>query len=222
MTKHKLTVLHIEDDALWQAAVSAALEKIPAIGRVAVAADRASALLKLEELHPDLILLDLQLPDTDGVAFALELARNRHVPRMLILSVRRDTVVLNAASAPHIAGLIWKTGDVFRELPVAIATVLAGGKYYPEQVRAELRRFRSDPQAYFKILSPRELELMPYFGCGWSDDEIGQEIGLSPQTVRSHRHHIMRKLDLPTTARLTHWAIMAGFSDPRTQRGKRA
>jgi two-component system response regulator NreC len=214
VTTNNHTVLHIEDDSLWQSAVSAALGGINGIGRVARATDRASALVQLDQLRPDLVLLDLMLPDADGMAFALELAQTRHQTRILILSVRRDPVVLHTAHTAQIAGLLWKTADVFTELPAAVTTVLAGGRYYPAEVRAALRRFRADPQAFFKILSPRELGLMPYFGRGWADDEIARAVGLSDQTVRSHRHHIMRKLDLPSAARLTHWAIQAGFAAP--------
>lgn len=162
-------------------------------------------------LRPSVILLDLQLPDTEGAQLAEELAQLPHEPRIVVLSVRQDPVSLHAACAPHIAGLIWKNADTLAHLPAAIAAVAAGGRYFPAEVRDALRRFRSDPKAFFKLLTPREQELMSFFARGASDAEIAAACGLSAHTVRAHRQNAMHKLDLPSFARLVHWAIVNGF-----------
>ena len=211
MPTRKYSLLYVEDDSLWQSAVALALKGMPEIASITTARDATSALASAEMSHPDIVLLDLVLPDMDGLALALKLAQMRQAPRIIVLSARRDSVILNAASQPHISGLIWKSAHTFSELSRAITHAVRGEKYYPEEVRAALRRFRADPIAFFKILSARELELLPLVGGGRSDEEIATLLGLSAHTVRSHRQHIMRKLGLPTAARLVHWAILQGF-----------
>lgn len=174
----------------------------------------AAALDRVPVLRPDVVLLDVVLPDGDGLAVARALGALETPPRIVLLSVRRDDVVLQAASSPPIAALLWKTGDVLEKLPEAIRIVAAGGKYHPPEVREALRKFRADPQAYFKILSDRELELLPRFGEGMSDEEVARFFNLSIHTVKSHRQNILTKLGLHSTARLIHWAIMRGFVRP--------
>lgn len=128
-----------------------------------------------------------------------------------MLSARQDAAALHAACASHIAGMIWKNADTLLHLPAAIEAVARGGRYFPVEVREALRRFRSDPKAFHKLLTPRELELMPYFARGASDAEIAAACTLSAHTVRAHRQKAMHKLDLPSFARLVHWAIVNGF-----------
>lgn len=78
-------------------------------------------------------------------------------------------------------------------------------------MRESLRRFRADSRAFFKLISPRELDLLPYFAQAWSDEEASAHVGLSVHAVRTHRQNVMHKLDLPDAAKLTHWAIVNGF-----------
>lgn len=206
-----LSLLHIEDDSLWQTVISAALSGVPHVSHVQGAPTARDGLAMAAALRPDIVLLDLQLPDGDGLALARDLVRLPRPPRVVVLSARQDSAVLHAASEPHVAGLLWKSDDTLEQLPSAIETVSRGGKYYPPEVRDALRRFRADPNAFFKILSNRELDLLPYWGCGASDAEIADELGISEHTAKSHRQSVMRKLNLPSTGRLVHWAIKNGF-----------
>jgi len=214
VTTPRICLLHVEDDALWQNAIAGALAGLPDIRHCETVHGAAAALARAPVLQPDVVLLDVVLPDGDGLAVARTLGEQKTPPRIILLSVRRDDVVLQAASSGPIAALLWKTGDVLNKLPEAIRTVAAGNKYYPPEVREALRKFRADPQAYFKILSDRELELLPRFGEGLSDEEVAKFFGLSIHTVKSHRQSILTKLDLHSTARLIHWAIMRGFVRP--------
>lgn len=212
MRERGISLLHVEDDSLWQTVISTALSGVPRVAHVQTAPTARDGLEMAAALRPDVVLLDLQLPDGDGIALGRDLALLPRPPRIVILSARQDSAVLHAAREPHIAGLLWKYGNTLRLLPSAIETVARGAKYYPPEVQASLRRFRADPNAFFKILSTRELELLPHFGNGDSDDEIAAALGLSAHTVRSHRQNVMHKLGLPNTARLIHWIIVNGFA----------
>lgn len=214
MTKPRFSLLHVEDDTLWQTTVAGVLCALPEVKGYETAATASAALERVAASRPGIVLLDVVLADGDGLHLARELATRPEPPLILLLSVRRDDVVLQAASGPHIAGLLWKTNDVLQRLPEAIRTIAAGGKYYPPEVREALRKFRADPDAYFKILSDRELDLLPHFGRGLSDEEVAAIFRLSVHTIKSHRQSILAKLNLHSTARLVHWAIQRGFVRP--------
>lgn len=105
MTKRKLSV---EDDSLWQTFMAAALRAVPEVAQVVFASTGAEACALARTLRPDVALLDLVLPDTDGIALARELVRSPRPPRVVFVTTRRDAFVLHAASECHIAGLIWE------------------------------------------------------------------------------------------------------------------
>lgn len=214
MTKPRFSLLHVEDDSLWQTSVAGVLRGLPEVKSYETVATVSAALERVRDCRPDLVLLDVVLADGDGLQLARELAALPIPPKILLLSVRRDDVVLQAAHEPHVAALLWKGGDVLMGLPEAVRTVAAGGRYFPPEVREALRKFRSDPAAYFKILSDRELDLLPLLGSGFSDEEAAAQLGLKASTVKTHRLSILAKLNLPSTARLIHWAIQRGFVRP--------
>jgi DNA-binding NarL/FixJ family response regulator len=207
----KLSLLHVEDDSLWQASLSQALRVLPNVGRVESVATGQDALELAARMSPDLVLLDIVLPDCDGLHLAQDLARLPVRPRILFVTAMRDEFTLFTASQPGVAGLVWKSDGVFGQLGEAVRAAAAGEKYYSPEIRDALRRFRTDPKAFFKMLSPRELAVLERVAQGETDDEIAAHLGLSEHTVRSHRQHIMRKLDMPNAARLIHWAIRHGF-----------
>jgi two-component system response regulator NreC len=162
--------------------------------------------------QPNLVLLDLTLPDADGFDLALSLANLPRPPRILLLTTRSDAVTLFRAGCASISGMIWKTGRVQETLRFAVREVLAGRRYFPDDIREAMRATRTDPAAFFKILSCRELALLPLLCQGLNDEQIGERNGSCPATVKSHRHHIMTKLGLHSTAGLVSWATEKGFS----------
>lgn len=209
--KQPLNILYIEDDPLWLATIPALLQNLPTVTRVDTARSGAQALALAAAVPPTVVILDLILPDFDGLQLARRLSAGSPAPRILLLTARHDAVALTAASENHIAGLLWKADDTLARLPTAIGALAAGGAFSPPEVRDATRRFRADPDAFFKILSPREQELLPFIGRGQPDEEIAGLLSLSVHTVSSHRHHIMRKLGLHSTPQLMQWAVAQGF-----------
>jgi two-component system response regulator NreC len=206
------SILYIEDDSPWCELIETAIRGWPGARRFTAAATTAQGLRDARTLTPEIILLDLPLPDADGFALARELSRLPHRPRLLLLSARSHDAVLFQAGQAHISGLLWKTPAVTRVLPVALQEVAAGRRFLLPEVGMALRRLRADSEAFFKFISERELELLPIFGLGCTDDEIAARVGLSPLTVKSHRQHILAKLGLHRSVDLVHWAIRSGFA----------
>ena len=215
------SLLHIEDDVLWGQAVKQLLHRCRDVCHVGTAATAAQGLALCRIHQPDLAVLALELPDADGFDLALTLVNLPQPPRILLLTAKADQVTLFRAGYAYIAGLIWKTGQVHDTLRCAVREVLAGRRYFPAEVREAMRTIRTDPAAFFKILSSRELALLPLLCQGSTDDQIATQTGLCPATVKSHRQHIMTKLDLHRTADLVRWAAEKGFVDflrPRSVR----
>ena len=206
------SLLHVEDDALWGQTVQQMASTWQDVCHVGTATS-AQAGIALCRIHqPDLALLGLTLPDADGFDLALTLANFPRPPRILVLTVKTDAVTLFRAGYAYIAGLVWKTGQVRETLRCAVREILAGRRYYPEDVRQAMRAIRTDPAAFFKILSSRELSLLPLLCQGLSDSQIGELNALCPATVKSHRQHIMTKLNLHSSEDLIHWAAEKGFA----------
>ncbi|MBI5424477.1 MAG: response regulator transcription factor [Opitutae bacterium] len=207
-----LSILQIEDDPLWRDFCAAALQDRPEVGSLETAVDGAGGLALAQLRRPDIVLLDLRLPDIDGFVLLEQLAKLRpRPPKILILSVRNDAWALFRSRDERVHGFLWKTGDIKLHLLTALTALAQGNKYYPADVRQAWTELRADPSAFFKILSSRELDLMHHFASGLGDAEIAQQIGLSTLTVKSHRQHVMTKIGVHSTPQLIHWAIRAGF-----------
>lgn len=216
-----LSILHIEDDPLWGEAVKRVVEALPGPVDYRWGATAAEGIRLAREQEAEIVLLDLRLPDADGFGLAEELGRRPGRTRIIVLSARKDdAALLEIMRRPHLAGLIWKAGDMRTHLPVAIEEVRGGRRYYQPEVREALRRLRADPRAFFKLLSDREMALLPGLGRGLTDAEIAAQAGLSALTVKSHRQHIMAKLGLHRTPDLIYWAIEHGFVEPAGRSGR--
>lgn len=214
MNSNTCTIIHIEDDSVWRDLAESVLTPLSWVRKYAAFPTAAEGLAGVRRLRPDCVLLDLNLPEADGFDLAEELARIAPSVRILLMSARTDDAMLARLKLPHIGGLIWKSASVAEQLPIALRQVAEGRKYLPPEVKDSVQRLRADSQAFFKILSDREISLLPLFGLGLSDKEIAERSGLSPLTIKSHRQHIMTKLGLHRAAELVHWAIKRGFVPP--------
>lgn len=155
MIKQQLSLLHIEDDSLWQVTLAQAFRALPSVASVTSVATGLAGLARVQSDRPDLVVLDAVLPDCDGLGLIAQIAESSPHTRVLLLSARRDEFILFSATQPHVAGLLCKSEGVFAQLAVAIQSVAAGEKYFSLEVRETLRRFRGDPKAFYKLLSPR-------------------------------------------------------------------
>jgi DNA-binding NarL/FixJ family response regulator len=206
------TLLHIEDDPLWGVLIGEMVRGWPEVQYLALAVTGPDGIAQSTRLQPDLVLLDLQLPGAGGFDIAAALAGLPKPPRIIMLTMLTNDAVLYHATRPPIAGLLWKGDSINAELRRAIAESVAGRKCYSARIQAGLQALRGDPNAFFKILSDREIDLLPWLGRGESDDRIAGRTGLQSTTVRSHRQHIMHKLRLSSTPELMCWIEAKGFA----------
>jgi DNA-binding NarL/FixJ family response regulator len=207
-------LIHIEDDALWTDIVGDAVRRWSEVSYRGTAATAYAGLTLCRELQPKIVLLDLRLPDMDGFALVDHLRGLASPPRILVLTSRADHATLYRAWSGKVAGLIWKSPCCLDRVKAGIETVLADRNYFPPEVLAAMRHFRSAPDAFHKLLSDRQIELLDSFVRGESDAEIAARAGLSASGVRTHRHQILTKLNLDGTPDLMRWGLEKGFGEP--------
>lgn len=205
------SVLHIEDDSFWSELVAKAIGHCPEFRLVGTVRTGQDGIARCGELFPQIVILDLCLPDLDGLEVMKVLRGQERPPRVLFMSVRNDDVVLHRTSHADVAGMVYKAANFDIELQSALKVIAAGGRYISRAVQADAQRFRAAPNAFFKLLTPREVEVLELIAAGCPDHEITALLGIGLETIHSHRKHIMGKVDLHSAAKLVIWARETGF-----------
>lgn len=169
-------------------------------------------LAAIREHQPDLVLLDISLPDGDG----LELARIiiEELPRVKVLTIssHHDPWTMLQVQRIGIHGFVDKNDQRPEVLTEAIHAVLGGRVYYTPVVNQSSASIRRDPKSFIRVLSDYETRILSMIGESKSDDEIATVLSISPATVQSRRRDIMRKLDIHSTPKLIHYAIVNGLT----------
>ena len=210
-TSAVLTVLHIEDDHLWAEVTADLLKAWPEVCHVGTAPSGRDGIALCREKQPAIVILDLGLPDIDGLAVLIHLNALPRPPLVLLLTGRADEAFLYRLGTGDITGLVWKRVGFADHLRPALAAVAGGGGYFPPEVREAIRRLRCAPDAFFKILSPWELSLVSFLAHDWNDAGIAAETGRSAGTIRNHWRNIAIKLELRGRHELKLWANVKGF-----------
>jgi DNA-binding NarL/FixJ family response regulator len=206
----KITV--VEDHALMRDLLVRACRESVAASEVEGARDAATGLEVCRRMQPDLVILDLALPDGDGLDLVDELLSAAPGCRIIALSGYTDQFTLHRALRSRLHGFVDKNEQTIDQLNEGIRTVMAGDRYLSPVAREARESLRNDPDAFDKILSDREQNLLRLFGRGLSNDEIAGAVGLSELTVRNHRCRIMAKLGVRTSAELIRYALEKGFA----------
>lgn len=171
----------------------------------------------IRKTEPDYLLLDLHLPEGDGFEVAQFTKDRCPSTRILMLSAHCDDYTLFRVEQSGAHAFVDKGTQSLSVLRRAFAA-LARGEHFYSQAYQEAQRARASDQHFSKLLSERECEILSLIGQSLSDEEIAQRIGISPATAQTHRSHIMRKLEMPNSAKLIHFALEHGFTPLVKQR----
>lgn len=182
---------------------------------VAEAASAADGLALVAEHRPDVLLLDLSLPELDGYAVIARVRRLHPGTRIVVMSsYLNDYAVLNL-DRDQIDGFIDKGTDHLSALKTALAHVAAGRKYFSPAYEALRRKRLNDSNWFAKVLSRTELKILSLAGAGRSNAEIAAELGISVRTAQTHRTNIFHKLSIHGTPKLMAFAQARGFNSTR-------
>ena len=208
-----IKIILTEDHQILRDGVKAliASENIVITGEAASGAE----LWKLLETEtPDIIFMDISLPDTSGIELTRRISEQYPTVKVLILSMYTDESFINQSIKSGAKGYLHKN-TTREEMLSAIETVYSGNDYYSDNIskvilksyieKAKLNTDESlDPN---EILSKREIEILRMFAEGYINKEIADKLFISIRTVESHKNHIMQKLSLKTQVELVKYAI---------------
>lgn len=179
---------------------------------VGEAADGQTAVQLVLKTNPDLVLLDLQLPNLDGFGVVAALQQVAPGLRILVLSSHCDDYTVFRIERAHLHGFVDKNTNSVAVLKSAITAVGEGGTFFSEGFRRIKTARHGDPHSFDKLLTERERSVLVLIGQPLHDREIAARLGLSEETVAKHRFNILHKLGLSGTAQLVRYAQDHGFT----------
>jgi DNA-binding NarL/FixJ family response regulator len=207
-----IRVVLVDDHTIVRAGLRMVLEADPAFEVVGEAETAASAIELVRTTTPDVVLLDINLPDESGLK-VVEAIRQPGV-RLLMLSVHDDPEIVRESVRIGAHGYLRKDTTP-ADLRAAIRAVHAGDAWFsPSVARTLAETIRSQPEGGpdpLERLTDREREVLVRIAQGLSNKEIAADLGISARTVESHRDSLMRKTGLKNVAALTRLAMEAGL-----------
>lgn len=181
---------------------------------VSGAKDAKSGLVLCHEISPEIILLDLVLPDREGLELLDDLLEASPVSKVIGISGYTDDYTLHRAMHSKLHGFVDKNEQTVEALTAAIHAVMNGQRFLSPTVHAVHQALRNNPASFDKILSEREQSLLALFGRGLTNEQVATQVSLSELTVRNHRCRLMAKLNIRTSPELIRYAMEKGFTRP--------
>jgi DNA-binding NarL/FixJ family response regulator len=205
-------VLIVDDHAVVRSGIRLLLDWEDDIEPVGEASSGREAIFEARSVKPDVVLLDVVMPDGNGLEAIPTLLHERPETKILVLSMQDDPRYVREAFAAGASGYVLKeAADV--EVVGAVREVARGGRYvHPELgarlVAADAAAARKDEE---NPLSDREREVLRLLALGHTNQEIAKQLYISVRTAETHRAHIMQKLHLSSRADLVRYAIDQGL-----------
>lgn len=211
-----IRVVIADDHSVLRAGLKLLIDAQSDMQVVGEAASGAQALDRVEELGPDILLLDLAMPDVGGLGVLRRLAQNRAAVRVLVLTMHDEEDYLRQALEAGAAGYVPKSAaDV--ELLSALRAVAQGNMYvHPSHARMLLERVlprtaADGGRAGASLLSEREVDVIKLVALGHTNQQAADHLHLSVKTVETYRARAMEKLGLRSRASLVRYAIETGL-----------
>jgi DNA-binding NarL/FixJ family response regulator len=206
----KKTIIIVDDHRVFHHGISQALDSTGEFTVTARAVNGAQAISLAEETAPDLILMDISMPDLNGMeATRRILAFNPNI-RILALSMHTEKIYVKGMLDAGASGYVLKSCS-FKELMTAIRSVLAGHMYVSPEITHLLV---SDSPDRLNRLSEREKQVLISIAEGRSSREIADTLNLSVKTIDIYRRNLKAKLGIQGVAGLTRYAVAKGLIPP--------
>jgi two-component system, NarL family, response regulator LiaR len=210
-----IRVLIADDHAVVRQGLRTFLDLQADIDVVGEASDGAEAVSAAGELRPDVILLDLVMPELDGIAALRRLRDVAPASRVIVLTSFGEDERLFAALRAGATGYLLKDVEP-AELVRGIRTAHAGQSPLSPAVAARLVEELAEDGARTDTLTPRELEVLCLIARGRSNKRIALELGVAEKTVKTHVSHVLAKLGLSDRTQAALYAVREGLVEPRS------
>lgn len=214
--RNAIRVLLADDHKILRSGLRILLEKNARLDVIAEAETGRLAVKMCRELAPDVVIMDISMPELNGMEATRQILNNSPQTKIVILSVHSGQRFVKEVFKAGAVGYLLKDCAI-NEVVSAIDAVLANGIYLCPQIATivrddYLRHVLEAEKSESSTLTPREREVLQLTAEGKSTKEIAFELKLSVKTVETHRQRIMDKLDIRTVAGLTKYAIREGLT----------
>ena len=204
----RIRVFLTDDHTILLEAFTKLLE--PRFEIVGSAVDGREMLAKAPGLRPDVVVLDVSMPNLNGVDAARRLREVLPEAKVVFLTMNRDPAVASEALAGGAHGYVLKDGDA-RELEAAIESAIRGQTFVTPLLANEVLALRESGSAKAPRLTLRQREVLQLTAEGHSMKAIAARLHITPRTVAHHKYRMMDELGVATTAELVRWAVRHGI-----------
>lgn len=215
----KIKLLLVDDHEVVRTGLSMLLENQPDMEIVGEASTGLEAVQLAGELKPDVVVMDITLPDISGIETTRRVKERYPEIAVVALTIHDDQQYFFEMLQAGASGYVPKRAAP-DDLLVAIRAAKAGEIYlFPSLAKAlvtdYVSRSISEPESYsLEVLTPREREVLEMLAKGYSNEEIANQFSISRHTVARHRENLMRKLELHSRSELVKYAIRKGLIQP--------
>ncbi len=214
-----IKVILADDHRIMREGLRSLLEKEPDIEVVAEADNGRTAVQQVQELSPDIVIMDVSMQDLNGIEATRQIIARYPDVKVLALSMHSDKTYVAGILSAGASGYLLKD-SAFDELAEALRVVISGQFYLSSRVAAIVTKDyvrhlsgASGPSTH-SILTAREREVLQLLAEGKSKKQVALQLNMSVKTVETHRQKIMEKLDIYSIAELTKYAIREGLTSP--------
>jgi DNA-binding NarL/FixJ family response regulator len=211
-----IRVIVADDHTIIRSGLKALLDREPDIEVVAEAADGRQAVQKAQELQPEVVLLDIAMPNLNGIEAARQIAAKHERMGIIILSMHSDeSYVLKALKAGARGYLLKDSSE--SDVMNAVRAVNAGKAYFSPEISRMmaddyLRQMQQrGVEDSYELLTSREREILQMLAEGKSNKDVANLLNLSLHTVETHRSNILQKLNLHSVPELILYAVRKGI-----------
>ena len=210
-------ILIADDHELLRRGIVAELSQVPGWVVVAEVANGRAAVVSAAELKPDLVVLDLTMPELNGLEAARRILSADPGTRILILTAHESEQLVREVLSVGARGYVLKS-DAGRILVVALQALLEGGSFFTSSVARMVMdgylRNEAGDASTAQTLSGREREIVQLLAEGNSNKDVARALNISVKTAETHRSNIMRKLGLGSLPELVRYAIRNNIIEP--------
>ena len=213
MNGKEITIVLADDHAVMRDGVRMVLESQPDLRVIGTADDGTEAVDLVDALRPDVAVLDIAMPHTNGLAAARQIHKRAPNTKIIFLSMHDGEEYFKEALRAGAAGYVLKRAAA-TELVAAIRAVQRGESYLDPALSSALNDLGEGETGRLADLTEREIEVLKLVAEGLTNRQIAAQLIISVKTVQSHRTNIMEKLDLHDRTDLVKYAIRRGLIQP--------